>query len=227
MLGFRHQRPHLSLHHHNSFWTASDELPRTRIAIKASAMGTLCQYCKVLEIDDAAWGGSRDESIPGKTVLSFSGGITEKLSYRRNAEILKEYPNEGEYAIDRRAPAQYRRFICRYDRQDTSPDLPSLKESAAVGCRPCALLRYWIRSQISRTRGFNSPASTVFIRSLMYTWYETIRKTGIPFRVIRGLEIDVIVEGIRNFRSSSLKIYASEGNKLLNYFQWLNINTKT
>lgn len=211
-------RPSLSLAPSQFFRIASDELPRTHIAtiaVMESSMGTLCQYCKVLEIDDAAWGGFRDESVPGKNVAAFSGGVVDTLgdSNLLTMEYREKYP--GSYG-----PVKIRYFTCQYDREDTFPEMPGLKESAAE-CGFCASLHVWIRWQSEKdTYIFGYPEIPIIIRSFDYTWHEIIGKNGVPFRIFGGLDVNVyepVDDDDENHilvRGADIMMYAPEGKKL-------------
>lgn len=187
-------------------------------------MGTLCQYCKVLEIDDAAWGGFLDESIPGKNVAAFSGGTFRTVS--DPSELTRKYCEKypGSYG-----PAKIWFFRCHYDREDMFPELPGLKESAA-GCGFCALLGDWIRWQSGTdTYGFNDPERPIVIRSFDYTWHEVIGKNGVPFRTFGGLRVNITGsenEYYGHRDGVDIMIYSPEGKRLSNRSKLLGIDVK-
>lgn len=198
--------------HPHIFLDRFDELSQPRTTFLDLAMGILCQYCKVLEIDDASWGGFRDESIPGKNVAAFSGGTVRTLedSHYLHDRYHIKYPRSY-------GPVKIQYFTCQYGREDTFPELPDLKESAA-GCGFCALLRDWIRwyANSDSYRTFGDPERTIVIRSLSYTWYEAIRENGVPLRIFGGLNPEVCWDdgSAWYFKGVDIRIDAPKGKSL-------------
>lgn len=212
---------HTSALHSHIFLNRFDKLSPLRISFLDLAMGTLCQYCKVLEIDDAASGAFRDESIPGKNVAAFSGGYTLEDFQRQTCEFLEEYPGSHR-------PVKMWMLTIDYDRRDTFPELPGLKESAAE-CAFCALLRTWIQWHfVKATIRFNDPEQTITIRSFVYRWYGAIGKDGIPFKKLHHLTPYIYYDFSDSsyFQGAPIRIDAPNGKRVSIGSKQLGIDAK-
>lgn len=100
-----------------------------------------CQHCKVLELDDAEYGGTIKHTKDGKKFVDF--GVIQET---RALGMKRWHCAERARAIGPGRSSAYQRQACPiidldYRRSDTLPDLPGFALTGTQGCAFCEILR--------------------------------------------------------------------------------------
>ncbi|RGP61095.1 hypothetical protein FLONG3_10650 [Fusarium longipes] len=131
--------------------TESNELHTTTTEDSTIVLNKPCEFCKVLEFDDASYGGETKIKENGELFLDFGKFLETKqdriiTSGLRRAKAIKAMS----YAMQNSNPDAPKMVAntelgLAYTRSDELPDLPGLGNTASAGCVFCKVLQSDLR----------------------------------------------------------------------------------
>ncbi|KAI1444028.1 HET-domain-containing protein [Annulohypoxylon stygium] len=109
-----------------------------------------CEFCKVLNLDDAGHGGTIKYNQDGRPFVDF-GQVQETPAQRYGENIFKALYGTFEYY----KPRTWFRLDLKlgYERVDTLPGLPGFASTESQGCAFCSMLRGDILSNWDKLKG--------------------------------------------------------------------------